>query len=181
MDVRLIAFRPELAVPFFEWRNQRASRRHNPLMPMSFTDIRKMLASEGSDLSELKRYTSFRWFIEAGGEPVGSVSLKNISRQMGLAEIGYGVAEAHQGRGIATRAVRLLVDKVFRETSLRKIIALVHDQNVPSCRLLERLGFTREGLLREHYVIEGVPVNEILFGLLSKEWAAAGSSGATTT
>ncbi len=67
-------------------------------------------------------------------------------------------------------AVAALVDKAFNESPLRKLVAYVHDQNLPSCRVLEKLGFQREGFLREHYIINGSPENEILFGLLKREW-----------
>jgi len=63
---------------------------------------------------------------------------------MQTAEIGYTLSEAFQGRGIATRAVGLMIDRVFTETPLRKITAYVHDRNLPSLRLLGRLGFGKK-------------------------------------
>ena len=88
---------------------------------------------------------------------------------MNTAEIGYGVAEEHHRKGIGTNAVRLLVDKVFSETHLRKLFAHVHSGNTASCRLLERIGFKREGVLREHYLVNGMPVDEVFYGLLRRE------------
>ena len=129
-----------------------------------------MLESEGHDLSELSKHESFRWFVDYDGVTVGSVALKNISHTMGYAEIGYGIGQAHQRQGIATAAVRLLVRMCFRESPLRKLLAYVHDRNVSSRRVLEKLGFVQEGFLREHYMINGVPENELLFGLLKHEW-----------
>lgn len=153
-----------------EWRRQSLSIRHNPLQQMTKAEVVKMLESEGSDLLDLRKYASYRWFIEVDNEIVGTVSLKNISHSMGYAEIGYGIAETYHGRGVATKAVRMLVDKVLAETALRKLIAYVHDQNRASCRVLDKLGFQREGFLREHYVINGNAVNELLYGLLKSEW-----------
>jgi ribosomal-protein-alanine N-acetyltransferase len=101
---------------------------------------------------------------------VGSVSLKNISHMMSYGEIGYGIAEAHQSKGIATAALRLFIQKAFSESSLRKLLAYVHDKNLASCRVLQKLGFKQEGFLREHYIINGVAENELLFGLLKQEW-----------
>jgi RimJ/RimL family protein N-acetyltransferase len=137
---------------------------------MSKEEITKMLESEGSDLSDFKRYESYRWFVEYDGVAVGSVALKNISHSMGYAEIGYGIGQGHQGKGIATAAVGQLVRMCFCESPLRKLLAYVHDKNVASCRVLRKLGFTQEGFLREHYMISGVPENELLFGLLKHEW-----------
>ena len=156
-----------------EWRDQPLSLRHNPLKEMSVDDIARMLESEGADITNLRKFATYRWFIALGNqdnEVVGTVALKNISHSMGYAEIGYGIAETHHDKGIATAAVKLLVKKVFSETTLRKLIALVHVENLPSCRVLEKLGFRREGLLREHYIIAGQPVDEVFYSLLKNEW-----------
>lgn len=172
-SLKLVPYEPSFLQPFIEWRNQPLSVRHNPLKQMTDDEIAQMLEAEGTELSDLKKYESYRWFVDADGQVVGSVSLKNISHSMGYGEIGYGVAESHHGKGIATAAGRLLVEKIFRETNLRKLLAYVHEENIASCRVLEKLGFQEEGLLREHYVILGTPVNEILYGLLKQEWIGA--------
>lgn len=171
--IKLLPYEPSFLQPFIEWRRQALSVRHNPLKAMSDDEIARMLEAQGSDLSRLAKHESFRWFVSADEQIVGAVSLKNISRSMGYGEIGYGVAESHHGKGIATAAVRLLVEKIFRETNLRRLLAYVHEENVASCRVLEKLGFQEEGLLREHYVILGTPVNEVLYGLLKREWVSA--------
>lgn len=169
MDVKLLAYQPAFLELFIEWRSQPLSVRHNPLKTMTKQEIAQMLESEGSELRELRKYESYRWFVGFESEVVGSISLKNISHSMGYAEIGYGIAESHHRRGIATAAVGLLVDKVFSETELRRLIAFVHDQNLASCRVLEKLGFQEEGLLREHYIINGEPKDEVVYGLLRRE------------
>jgi ribosomal-protein-alanine N-acetyltransferase len=170
MELNLLPYEPALLEAFIEWRNQPLSVRHNPLKAMSVEEIAQMLSSEGTELGQLRAYESYRWFIAVDGKVVGAVSLKNISHSMGYGEIGYGIAESHHGKGIATAAVRLLVEKIFRETALRRLLACVHEENIASCRVLEKLGFQEEGLLREHYVINGAPVNEVLYGLLKREW-----------
>ena len=168
--VKLIPYQASFLDSFLEWRNQPLSVLHNPLQPMTREQIAQMLESEGSDLSEYPRRDNYRWFVEYQGAAVGSVSLKGISRMMAYGEIGYGIGEAYQRKGIATAAVGSLVRMCFSETPLRKLLAYVHDTNAASCRVLRKLGFVQEGLLREHYIINGVPENEILFGLLKREW-----------
>ena len=82
------------------------------------------------------------------------------------AEIGYLVAPQARGKGLATYGVRTLADLCFQKTPLRKLIAFVHEDNEPSRRVLEKLGFKAEGLLREHYLVAGKPANEVIYGLL---------------
>jgi RimJ/RimL family protein N-acetyltransferase len=170
LSIKLLAYEPAFLRPFLDWRYQPLSVRHNPLKSMSRDEIEKMLEGESTDLSLILKVESFRWFISLNGETVGTVSLKNISHSMGYGELGYGVAESHHGKGIATAALSVAIEKIFRETNLRKLLAYVHEENHASRRVLEKLGFQEEGLLREHYVINGIPVNEVLYALLKREW-----------
>jgi len=165
----LVAPRAEYAALFLGWRGQGAFARHNPLKPQDLEQCRKRIMAEGHDLKSAARRESYRWFARLDGKIVGSASLSGISEMMKTAEIGYGLDEAWHGRGLGTRMVRMLVEKVFAETDLRKLVAFVHDKNIPSRRLLEKLGFKKEGFLREHYLINGRPENEVLYGLLRGE------------
>ena len=172
MKLSLVPYQPAFLEAFIEWRHQPLSIRFNPLRAMSNEEISKKLETDGADLSRLEKHESFSWFVAADGQVVGTVSLKNISQSMAYGEIGYGIAESHHGKGIATAGVRLMIDKIFSESRLRRLIALVHEENHASRRVLEKLGFQEEGLLREHYLINGSPVNEVLYGLLKREWVS---------
>lgn len=170
MTIAFVPYQPSFLDPFMEWRSQPSSVAHNPIRQASREEIGEWLAADGVDLSEIEQCDSFRWFITVNGRPVGQISLKEINLMMNYAEIGYGIAEEFQGRGLATMAVRFVCDKIFRETPLRKLMAYVHDTNIASCRVLEKCGFVCEGLLREHYIINGRPENEIIFAILKREW-----------
>ena len=170
MHIDLVPFSPEYLPLFFRWRQQASTRRHNPLDVLDLAALHASLAAEPT--APAPDVPGCRWFVRADGAVVGSVSYKNVNTTMGYAEIAYGFCETVHGRGIGTAAVRQMVDRVFAETTLRRLVAYVHDTNAASCRLLERLGFTREGLLREHFVIQGEPANEVAYGLLRREWPA---------
>ncbi len=169
-DLRLVPARAEHAPLWHRWRGEPASQRFNPLFPLTVEELERRLRTYwSSDLADRRR-TEYRWMVEVDGEVVGTVSAMNASRGMGYVEIGYMLAESHQRRGLGTRAVALLVEKLFRETDLHRVYAVVSVENAASIRLLERLGFTREGVMREHYLIQGRRVDEIIYGLLRHEW-----------
>jgi RimJ/RimL family protein N-acetyltransferase len=67
-----------------------------------------------------------------------------------LGEVGYVLSERARGRGVATRAMRLLIDWSFRELGMERVRALVHPDNPPSAAVLDRLGFKRECLLQPY-------------------------------
>ncbi|MEQ1879018.1 MAG: GNAT family protein [Bdellovibrionia bacterium] len=169
-NLELRPFSEEFITAFWAWRTQPSSLKHNPILKVTYEETLAGCRGEGFDLSDLKKFEKYRFYAVLDGKPVANVSVKNISHSQGYAEIGYGVDESLHGKGIGTETVRLAVTKVFKESPLTRITALVHDKNTASLRLLDRLGFTREGLLREHFVINGIPANEVFFGLLKKEW-----------
>jgi ribosomal-protein-alanine N-acetyltransferase len=170
-DVRLLPMSPAHAGAWMRWREQTSSQRFNPLLPLPLDYLERRLSQVCThDLSERGR-GEYRWLVDLRGEPVGTVAATNVSWGMGYAEIGYMMSETRQGRGLGTRAVALLVNKLFGETDLRRLYALITPENIASVRLIERLGFVREGVMREHYLIQGRRVDEIIFGLLRREWS----------
>ncbi|WP_226022417.1 GNAT family N-acetyltransferase [Halomicrobium salinisoli] len=104
------------------------------------------------------------------GEPVGFAWAFDVNDVAGNGEIGYWIAAEERGQGYATEAVDLLCEWAFLDRQLEKLLARVFDGNDASMRVLEKVGFQREGRLREHYKVEGERVDAVLFGLLAEEW-----------
>ena len=154
-----------------QWRQEKAMLAYNPLEQVNLAELSRRLVDFSHDLSD-HAAANYHWMVTHDDNTVGHVSLRNVNRRMGLAEIGYSIGEEHQGKGYGSAAVALVVAKAFTETFLRKLIAYVAADNTASCRILGKLGFIREGLLREHYIIAGQPRDEVLFGLLRGEWSA---------
>lgn len=170
MKIELVPPKAEHLSTVYSWRSEAACRLYNPLAEISYENFEKSHQPQTADLSSLTTQTSLRWVALLDGAVAGNINLNGINHMMHTAEIGYTVGEKFHGQGVATAMIRELLRKVFRETKLRKIFALVHEENLASCRVLEKLGFRREGLLREHYLINGKPVNEVFFGLLRSDW-----------
>jgi ribosomal-protein-serine acetyltransferase len=85
-------------------------------------------------------------------------------------EIGYWIDSAHEGRGLVTRATRALIDLGFRERGLHRIMIRAGVDNVRSRAVPERLGFTREGVLRGEGKGSGGFYDMVVYGLLEDEW-----------
>jgi len=84
--------------------------------------------------------------------------------------IGYSVDQARNGQGYASEAVHLALTFAFEELNLRRVVAGVMPRNTGSIRVLEKNGFQREGLQREHIEINGVYEDHYFYGLLRNEW-----------
>lgn len=115
-----------------------------------------------------------RWSIcrPADDWMLGHVSLFDFSEQSGRAEIGYGLARPHWGRGYMHEALTAVVDYAFGPLGLRRLEADTDPRNQASLRALERLGFVREGFLRERWQVGDEISDTALLGLLAREWHA---------
>lgn len=96
---------------------------------------------------------------------VGDIGV-NLHDNLMQAEIGYSLATAHQGNGYATEALHHMLTYLFAVRRLHRISAECDARNLRSARLLQRLGFHREGLRRAHTWIKGEWTDDLLFGLL---------------
>jgi RimJ/RimL family protein N-acetyltransferase len=169
-EVTLVPPQPDYAELAFKWRSQSNTVQFNPLASSTLEQSRIRICKTGWDLSDLKSAEEFMVFFKCNDQIVGSATLKGISHMMMYGEIGYTIDQQYQGKGIGTAAVGKFVHKIFSESKIRRLIAYVAEGNIASCRLLERIGFTREGLCREHYIINGVATNEVLYGCLRGEF-----------
>ena len=101
---------------------------------------------------------------------IGTTTLFNLSLENDRAELGYAMGRAHWGKGYMNEALQALLLHCFEVMKLRRLEADVDPRNNASIRTLERLGFQREGFLRERWHVNGEIQDAIFYGLLRREW-----------
>ena len=99
---------------------------------------------------------------------IGFVAGSDVERFS--AEIGYWLGEAHWGRGIATEALTLVTEDVFRRRNMLRLFALPFADNVASTRVLEKAGYVREGILRASAVKFGQPRDQAIYSRINPNW-----------
>ena len=106
---------------------------------------------------------------ETGGV-IGSCLLFHFDESSRRAEIGYLLGRKHWGAGYMLEAMEALVDFAFAHMNLRRLEAEIDPRNTASAKLLERLGFAREGVLRERWDLKGELSDSGLYGMLRADW-----------
>jgi len=106
--------------------------------------------------------------VDRSGAVVGGITLHHHDDQRSRIEVGYWLLPGGRGRGIATRSVRTLADHVHAHGVLR-LEAVVRPENERSIRVLERLGFTREGRLRSFLRYGDGRADAFIYSLLPGE------------
>ena len=116
--------------------------------------------------------SGIRWVITEPGRDtyIGDVGYFKYERQHRRAEVGYLLSRAYWRRGLMTEAMTAVLDYGFVSMDLNRVEALVDPRNAASVGLLDKLGFIREGLLREYEFERGAYVNLYMVSLLRREW-----------
>ncbi|HJT97957.1 MAG TPA: GNAT family N-acetyltransferase, partial [Rhodanobacteraceae bacterium] len=99
---------------------------------------------------------------------IGTVSLFAINRTHRRAEVGYALAGSAWGFGYATEGLRLAIAYAFETIGLARLEADIDPRNEASCRVVERIGFRREGLLRARWRVAGEVTDSAMYGLLGE-------------
>lgn len=116
--------------------------------------------------------THFRLLIELKDHeiPLGTLGFYLYSEKNRRVELGYDLAKEHWGKGYMTEAVTEVLRYGFMGLELNRVEATVDYRNNRSIKLLERVGFKREGLLRQRHYYGGSYQDELFYGLLKTEY-----------
>lgn len=138
----------------------------------SIEEAQKLIAK---DMNALPACEYLRLGLERrdNGKLIGMCSLFQWVRQCRRVELGYGMHRAHWGRGLMHEALSELLRFGFDALDLNRVEADVDPRNGASVRSLERLGFVKEGHLRERWIVDGEVSDTSLYGLLRRDWLAS--------
>ncbi|MFE3576800.1 GNAT family N-acetyltransferase [Lysinibacillus sp. NPDC059133] len=116
--------------------------------------------------------SGLRWLIE---EPttkkvIGTCGFLNYEKAHNRIEIGYDLIPSYWRKGIMKETLSSIIDFAFTEMNINKIEAKVDPENESSIRLLEKLNFYQEGMLREHEFEKGKYVDLVILSILKREY-----------
>ena len=139
-------------------------------------DPRQTAAMVAAIEQGFERRTVLQWGIESAdhGHLLGTVTLLPAGEQP-RAELGVILGRAHWGLGLAGEAQRAVIGFAFGELGLHRLEADAHPDNRASLHSLERLGFRREGLLRERWLVAGEFSDSVILGLLATDRLGGGA------
>jgi RimJ/RimL family protein N-acetyltransferase len=139
-----------------------------------WTDIAQAEESMKSILAAQADGSEARFGIEllSTGELIGNVGLHHFFGTNRRCEIGYALGSGHWGQGYATEALRAAIRHGFDALDLNRIEADIDPRNAASARVLEKLGFRKEGYMPERWFVFGEFADTVNYGLLKRYWEA---------
>jgi [ribosomal protein S5]-alanine N-acetyltransferase len=135
--------------------------------PAAYRTMRRVLAQRA------RLGTSLPFAVRVDGRLAGQVTIDNVVRgALRSGHLGYWIDRSVAGRGVASLAVALVCDHAFGDVGLHRVQADIRPENLPSQRLVERLGFRQEGLLRRYLDIDGAWRDHLSYALLADDLPA---------
>jgi RimJ/RimL family protein N-acetyltransferase len=147
--------------------------------PRTRADVEAIVAERAGSavLTEAGQALTLIAELTQTGELVGDLVLFWHSQEHKQGEVGYVFNPAYQGRGLATEAVGALLRVGFEGLGLHRIAARLDGRNTASARVLERAGLRREAHLVENEFVKGEWTDELIYGILRREWEARQAPG----
>jgi ribosomal-protein-serine acetyltransferase len=141
---------------------------------LPWLDVTRSVEDEAAFIRSVRaQYTDNRGFgcsIWYRGQVAGTISYHPIDWPNRKVEIGYWLGAQFQGKGLMTRACEKLITIAFDELKLNRVEIRCATGNRRSCAIPERLGFTKEGVIRQSEWLYDHFVDLVLYGLLAGEW-----------
>ena len=115
--------------------------------------------------------TQAQFAIELEHRVIGGIRLYLTDPPVNsVAGLGYNVGRPYWNRGFVTEAAKAVLDYGFGTAGLHKVFATADARNAGSLRVMEKLGMTLEGVLRQHRFSRGEYVDEVHYGILQSDW-----------
>lgn len=108
--------------------------------------------------------------LKETGALIGDVAFGIKADDIRQATVGFTIASAYWQNGYATEAMTALLDYLFEDVDMHRVIADCDTENIGSWKTLEKLGFRREAYFVESLLIDGIYTSEYYYGLLQREW-----------
>jgi len=165
-DLVLREWREEDAPAVFESCQDPEIQRWIPMIPRPYSRDHALAFVRGerraADVCELA--------VTEDGRVVGAIGM-TVKESTRTGHIGYWCAPAERGRGLTSRALRLLCRHAFEELGLERLELVTDPENRASQRVAEKAGFTREGVLRSHVLHpDGRRRDSVMFSILPGEF-----------
>ena len=157
------------AKDLFSYRSLREVFKYQCWAPKNISDAEDFVRS----------YSIYEGIIEGQWKQFGIYSIKDKSligdcgfriQSDDQTEIGYTIAPSYQRKGIGSEIVESLIDYLFNEMLIQKIIAKADPENIGSIKVLKRLGFRKEAHLVKNVKIRGEWKDDLVYAVLREEW-----------
>lgn len=159
---------PSDAEALFTYRSDSEVALYQSFSPKNVEEARQFIADNTAGFNQEGCW--FQMGVYVDEELIGDIGIHFIGPENSQCEIGYTLSRRAQGKGYATEAVTAVLVFLFNQLGKHRVTAGLDPRNTSSIKLLERIGFRREGHFIKSYLNKGIWEDDLLYALLGAEW-----------
>ncbi|MHC5736252.1 GNAT family N-acetyltransferase [Nostoc sp.] len=125
---------------------------------------------DGKKLPSNNKLVVLIFFFDKLEEPIGRFRYFDINLRNRSAEFGYTVNPKYRGQGLGTSMLAFIINFLFKTTDFNKLYCQTAVFNLASIKLLEKLKFNKDAILREHHELDGKLWDDYIYSILRSEW-----------
>lgn len=156
---------------FYQYRSDPTVARFQSWENYSYEEAESFVRSQMAQIPDQPgAWFQYAIALADSNQLIGDCAIHTLGAEPQIIEIGFTLAQEHQGKGYIHEALCALFDYIFSTLNKHKVIAFTDVQNEKSISVLERLGMRREGHLLQNYLSKGNWVDEYQYAILQSEW-----------
>ena len=156
----------------FSYRADPGTSKYLSLVPQSVDDVEEFIKKASREINVPGTWFQFVIIEKVTDQLIGDIGIHflNTDPENKQVEIGYTLDRNFRGNGYATEALSVIIDYLFNTLNKHRITASVDPTNAASIKLVERLGFRKEGHFIEGLFFQGKWVDNLVYAMLAREW-----------
>ena len=154
----------------FEYRSDAVTNKYQGWIPKTIDDVESFIEKISKQINEPETWFQFVIIEKVTHKIVGDLGIHFLDIENKQVEIGCTLNKYFQNQGYATESIKRVIDYLFSELKKHRIIASIDPDNKNSIRLVERIGFRKEGHFVESLFINGKWVDDLIYALIEKDW-----------
>ena len=154
----------------FGYRSDSETNKYQGWIPNSLDEVNEFISKNPNEINKPETWFQLVIIEKATNKLIGDIGIHFIDSNNFQSEIGCTLSKKHQQKGFATETMSATINYLFNKLNKHRIVASIDPKNIDSIKLVERLGFRKEGHFKESLLIDGDWVDDIVYAILKREW-----------
>ena len=155
----------------FRYRSDSKVNKYQGWIPKTLKDVNEFISKNSDEINKPETWFQLVIIEKFTNIIIGDIGIHFIDSDNLQTEIGCTISKDHQRQGYATETLKAIIDYLFNKLNKHRIVTSIDPQNTNSIKLVERLGFRKEGHFKESLLINGEWVDDVVYAILNREWA----------